>query len=131
MIDSLYTLHLFCSLRMFGHHKMCLSSFSSQSGSRVLWDMTQHLLACYIKTFRSVACIFFEYSLHLVKTLSALSMLNFGIYFSDFSKRASNVTNQHFQILITMYTYAFGSCVIAVCKSKFKKILNAGGSIVH
>ena len=31
-------------------------------------------------------------------------MLNFGIYFSDFSKRASNVTNQHFQLLITMYS---------------------------
>ena len=39
MIDSLYTLHLFCSLGMFGHHKMCLTSFSSQSVSRVLWDM--------------------------------------------------------------------------------------------
>jgi hypothetical protein len=118
MYNRLTSLIYTFSVGMFGHHKMCLTSFSSQSGSRVLWDMTQHLLACYIKTFRSVACKCLEYSLHLVKTLSALSMLNFGIYFSDFSKRASNVTNQHFQILITMYTYAFGSCVIAVYKSK-------------
>jgi hypothetical protein len=34
-----------------------------------LSHMTQHILASYIKTFRSVAYIFLEYSLHLVKTL--------------------------------------------------------------